>query len=488
MLRRPRRLFQLVLSLSFFAGLLAPAALPGQSADETPEPYRSLPARLQARANEFPLVPVATGDSPALITEITLNGSPEVFDNGQAFDAVRFRAPDQPGLDLVWAFSIPPSWRQWYILPASGAPKRGFEKWFDADRAYSGLAGSATRPITLQTLAADYFEPGQEYLLWFSQTKHTADAATLKLSLRFVSPRPENEPWDNPSIETALKLETAPVAEQAAYFNSRGARILLDAELFHPADADSQMDSFLTTRRQTSFLQGGYFVTMESHFPPCHSSPKLADILRRHGKPDCELTAEHYGTTDENKDTPPEYDSYYYDYFIFETSPTDPEKRVLRVSSQYFNTASAVPSSAQASTWTDVTLAAREYRLFFRDGHEVARYLDWQKPDARLVSGAVPAGVYLLSYDNGSPMEKLTHDGNGGWDYESFYRNGPVYRRSHYRGGILHGKLEDFFENGSTRASAHYENGRLHGKLQMWSEDGTLTRDQQFEQGELVRP
>ncbi|MBC8009996.1 MAG: hypothetical protein H7067_07855 [Burkholderiales bacterium] len=482
-----RPVFALAASVFLFVASIA--CLRAASPEETPEPYRSMPARLQARAGEFPLVPVATGDEPLVVTTITLNKSPERFDTGHAFDAVRFRAPERGGLDLVWAFTAPATWRHWYILPVEGETKRGFENWINGDRAYVGFDGAQDNPVTLQTLAAAYFEPGREYLLWFCQTTHTPEPATLKLTLRFALARPADEPWERESVEKALKLETAPTATQAAYFASRGARVLLDAELFHPKDASSQMEHFLFTRRQTEFLKGGFFITVETACPPCHGAPLLADIVRRHGEPDCVLTAaqQNLDRTAEANDSP-SYDRHHYDHFIFETDPADADKRVRRVSSQYFNANSARPADGARDTWTEVTLTGIEFRLFFREGREVGRYRHWGEPGAKLVSGAIPEGEYRRAYVSGEPMEKLVHDGAGGWAYESYHRSGPAYRRCGYKDGRLDGALTDFFEDGRERVSAGYAEGRIHGRLRVWEADGRLVRDQVFERGELVGP
>lgn len=484
-----RCLFRPVVSLAtgVFLFVASLACLRAASPEETPEPYRSMPARLQARAADFPLVPVATGEEPPVVTTITLNKSPERFATGHAFDAVRFRAPEQPGLDLVWAFTAPMAWRHWYILPVEGEAKRGFENWINGDRAYAGFDGAQDNPVTLQTLAAAYFEPGREYLLWFSQTAHTPEPAVVKLTLRFAPARPADESWDRESVEQALKLETAPTAAQAAYFASRGARVLLDAELFHPEDASSQMEHFLFTRRQTEFLKGGYFITMETACPPCHGSPLLADIVRRHGEPDGVLPAfqQNLGSPVSASDSP-SYDRHYYDHFIFETDPADADKRVRRVSSQYFNATTARPADGARDTWTEVTLTGIEYRLFFREGREVGRYRHWEEAGAKLVSGAIPEGEYRRAYESGEPMEKLVHDGAGGWAYESYYRSGPVYRKCGYKYGRLEGALTDFFEDGRERVSAGYAEGRIHGRLRVWEADGRLVRDQVFERGEAV--
>ena len=451
---------------------------------ETPEPFASLPRHLQPRASEFPLVPSDTDGETAHITTLTLNQKPEVFDSGHAFDAIRIRSPKQPGLDLIWAFSTPTAWRHWYILPATGAPKPGFKNWFNGDRAYAGLDGDIANPVTLQSLDAAYFEPDREYLIWFCQTRHTPDPAPLKLTLRFSPPPKDNQPWNLKTIEEALKLKTAPAAAQSDYFKSRGARILCDTDLFHPEDAASQMDHFLYTRRQTEFMKDGLYITIETSCPPCHGSPKLADIIRKHGAPDCVLTTAQYNATrTEDSGEPTEYDRHYYDYFVFETDPADREQHIRRVSSQYFDTTKARPAKAPDLTWADVTLVGTDFRLFYDHGREIARYIRWQTPEAKRISGETIPAAYQRTYDDGEPMEKLTYAHDGNWTYESYYRSGPVYRRCAYLDGKLEGGLTDYFENGGKRVQATYRQGKLHGRLQVWSEDSRVERDQYFVDG-----
>ena len=460
--------------------------LSGQDED-VPEPYRSLLPRLQARATEFPLVAVGSGEKRTEVATITLTKTPVLFESGEAFDAIRFRAPAERGLDLVWAFTITETWMHWYIVPATGKPTAGFKNWLNGDRAYTKLGGSVKNPVILQTLAADALEPGREYLLWFSQKKHTPAPVTLKLKIHFAAPA-QDKGWDNEAIETVLQLKPAPALEQVAYFDSRGGRILTDPALFHPDDAESHVEHFLYTRRSTAAAGGGFYVTTEIACPPCRKTPKLSEIIARFGEPDCVLTAADYNAARGNGDGEPAVsDRSYYDYFVFETYPADPTGRVQRVSSQYFNTASGKPL-AGSLTWADLTMAAMDYKIFYKDGREIGRFVGWSTPDARLLRGKLPAGVYKTAYDNGAPQETMTYDGKGVWAYKSFYRAGPVYRTVSYNNGLLEGALTDFFEDGRTRAEASYEKGRLHGRLSVWTPDGTLARDQVFEHGRLVRP
>lgn len=477
----PRALTRSILVFFLLLAVFRPP-LPAAGA-EVPEPFASIPGRLQPRAAEFPPVTADTAADTATVTTVILNQKTEIFATGHAFDAIRIRAPKQPGLDLIWAFSTPPDWRHWYIIPADGEPKPGFRNWINGDRAYAGFDGDLQNPVTLQSLGADYFEPDREYLIWFCQTKHTPEPAVLKLTLRFAPP-PAGGKWDIKSIEEALKLQSAPVAAQAGYFNSRGARILRDTELFHPDDAAGQMDHFLFTRRQTEFLKGGYYITIESSCPPCHGSPLLGDIVRKHGAPDCTLSVrDQNAIRADDSGEPARYDRHYFDFFVFETDPADARQRVVRVSSQYFNLADANPAKKTGGTWTDVKLLGADVRFFYRDGREVVRYVGWHSPESRLVSGEPRAAEYTTAYPDGAPMEKLVCTGKTDWTYESYYRSGPVYRTCSYVDGKPDGVLTDYFESGAKRAEVHYRHGKPHGRLRVWTEEGALERDQSYVDG-----
>jgi hypothetical protein len=217
-------------------------------------------------------------------------------------------------------------------------------------------------------------------------------------------------------------------------------------------------------------------------------------VIARHGAPDLTVTAalraRLRGRPDEAAADEPAVDRHYFDHFIFETAAGGDAGVVLRVSSQYFDTATARPSGPDAggSTWTATTVDGRELTLFWVEGREVARLVEWGGPSAQVVEGAVPAGEYLRHYPTGEVAEKLVHDGTGGCVYVSFYRSGPVYRRYHYEAHRLEGRLTDFYEHGSPRVEAAYRAGRLHGRLVEWSPDGAIGRERFFADGEEVRP
>lgn len=450
---------------------------------DIPEPYRSVPGRLQARATEFPLVPVTSGDQPLQIVAVALNERPEVFPNGQAFDAIRFRAPDRPNHDLVWAFVAPKAWLHWYILPVEGS-MQGFRNWLDADRAYAGLELGADDALVLQTLSADRLKPGAEYLIWFSRQKHEpGEVARLRLALRFAPAKADGDEWDHEAVEKTLGLTMADARAQAAFLKSRGAEILLDPAFFTGDYATERIRDCLDSRRRTRSA-GGFYVTLQTMIPSCGSDPLLADIKAVHGEPDLVLPGVQRALfqsepDDETRGT----DLHYYDYFALEVDASAKRPRVLRVQSQAFDT-SPVRPGADGHTWADVPLPGIDLRIFYVDRREVARIAFWGQPTARLISGNPPAGAYTRSYATGEPMETLACDGKGAWDYVSYYRSGPAYRRATLRDNAWHGLLTDYHENGRTKAEVSFRQGLRHGVLKLWDENGTLLREQTFEQGE----
>ncbi len=477
--RLPVRFVHILLAAG--ACLLASVALSAET-PEIPEPYRSLPGKLQARAAEFPLVPVTQGDTPARVGTILLNQRPEVFANNQAFDAVRFRTPKDPGLDLVWAFVAPQGWRHWYILPVEGTME-GFQNWLNADRAYAGFTFDSERPLTLQTLSADRLKPDTEYLIWFSQQNHVPDRdAPLQLALHFAPGKADHGDWDHEAVEQALGLVEAHATIQADFLRSRGARLLLNPDFFTADYAASRIKDCLDTRRSTQ-TSGGFYVTMQIIIPPCDSSPLLSEIVATHGEPNLVLPGAQRVLFEDKPDHETRAtDLHYYDYFALEVNSSEPNPRVKRVVAQAFDT-SAANAAIDGPTWGDVPLPGIDLRIFYIDRREVARVGHWGAPDARLISGKIPAGTYTQTYPTGELMESLTHDGKSGWDYVSHYRSGPVYRRSTLKDFRWHGLLTDYHENGRPRAELPFENGLRHGTLKQWDEAGNLLGEREFKGG-----
>ena len=482
-LRTTRRSPAFRATLIAFVFALFVGAVRADEPTDVPEPYRSLPARLQARAAEFPLVPVTTGDEPAKIVTVALNEHPEVFPNAQAFDAIRFRTPDTPGLDLVWAFIAPKAWLHWYILPVEGS-MQGFRNWLDADRAYAGFGLDAGDALILQTLPAENLKPGADYLIWFSRKNHVpGEAITLRLALHFAPGKDDPRDWDHEAVEQALQLTAADAHAQADFLKSRGAELLLDSRFFTKDYAAERIRDCLDTRRRTR-TAGGFYVTMQTMIPPCGSEPLLSEIVKVHGEPDFVLPGvQRVLFQSEPDDETRGADLHYYDHFALEVNASEKTPRVLRVQSQAFD-ASSVRPQTDAPTWADVPLPGIDLRIFYVDRREVARVASWGQSTARLISGKLPAGVYTRAYDSGEPMETLTHDGKSAWDYVSFYRSGPAYRRATLRDHAWQGPLTDYHENGRAKAEIPIEKGRRHGVLKLWDENGTLLREQTFEHGE----
>ena len=118
--------------------------------------------------------------------------------------------------DFLWYFNVPSCWANWYILPISGAIKGGFTDWLCADKVYQNYdrAGAKDRVRVLQTLNSDYFQQGQEYLIWFRKVAE-GKAADLKSVVSF---RKKEDDWDFDKIETALGLKPQGKKSRLSHF------------------------------------------------------------------------------------------------------------------------------------------------------------------------------------------------------------------------------------------------------------------------------
>jgi hypothetical protein len=136
-------------------------------------------AALQSVAPRFTVIEPATAPGQAAWQKVELNA------RGKRVDAVRFRVPDGPRRDLLWAFAHPPGMSVWYIAPAAGRPGTGFRNFQKTD--LPDLFGDAPPPgITagvVQTLSGKHLEPGREYLLWFTFEDETPHTLYLTLAL-----------------------------------------------------------------------------------------------------------------------------------------------------------------------------------------------------------------------------------------------------------------------------------------------------------------
>jgi len=130
------------------------------------EDHRALRELLQSHATQFPLVEANTDIAWAHYQIAALNRTPVVH-NGKYYDAIRFRWPETGG-KFIWSMARPDRPLSWYIIPVNGR-MRGFEgsrsRWLTAD--VDGVGKTETE-VVFQELRTVGFEPGKEYLLWFS--------------------------------------------------------------------------------------------------------------------------------------------------------------------------------------------------------------------------------------------------------------------------------------------------------------------------------
>src|SRR5205814_2177353 len=97
--------------------------------------FRTFIQEAQKHVTELPEVPVGTTAGKHEIFTARLDEKPIVVGEHR-FGCVRFVAPKETGRDMVWAFSVPAEWGEWYILPDSGMKMDGFRDWIYADRLY----------------------------------------------------------------------------------------------------------------------------------------------------------------------------------------------------------------------------------------------------------------------------------------------------------------------------------------------------------------
>jgi hypothetical protein len=157
----------------------------------------SLAATLQARADSFQRLNPLSASAPFQFSRMTLNEHPAEI-AGKFYDGFRFTAPSDAGTDLVWSFMAATNVviREWYILPAKGWMKVGFEDWHHG--LVKGSDGAAA-DLHLQFLNGKKLKPGKEYFIWFAFEQ--AQPVEVQSALRFL---PSGE-LDNNKAETLAR-------------------------------------------------------------------------------------------------------------------------------------------------------------------------------------------------------------------------------------------------------------------------------------------
>ncbi|EIP98027.1 MORN repeat protein [Opitutaceae bacterium TAV1] len=464
--------------------------------DEIPEPWRSLPDRLRAAAETFPLARVSAGEAwPVFETVMLGNNAIRYEDSGRCFDAFRFRTPPAPESsgDMVWAFTAPRAWLHWYILPREGEME-GFRSWHHAVALHEEFpAATRENPVILQRLEGDRLKPDTEYILWFSARDRDAPGGELRFAIHFEKSDDQDdgkvkEPDDPDAIIKALRLQKAGARRQAQYLGSRGARLLLDTKLFEAGYGERRIDDLLTSLERTRRFRGGFFMTMEFHIPPCRSEPLLADIVKAYGEPDLMLRPEDFPKredSDDGDEKEPPRDVYYFDYFGLEVNRA--AGRVVRVRSQAVDLArwrQSIPAAGLA--WSECPVVQADCTLFYRDGRELARVVSWGKPDARRIDdgGPLPKGAYASP--DAPPGSGLVHEGEGRFRFEYNYADGTPRVRAKLVKYRWQGAYEEFFPNGSPKARMPYKDGELDGEARIFDESGKVVRSVIFEEGKRV--
>lgn len=439
-----------------------------------------LVAGLQAGAASF--APVEFSSGGAATFRERLGDEPALRLGTNEFDGLRFRAPMQRG-DFVWYFNAPSAWGQWYILPATGSPAPGFTRWLNADQVYEGFdtAGETGRLRVAQTLAGSYFQPGREYLLWFRRVRAGGDD-TLRGAMAFRRARSE---WKLADVEGALALKPQDLVAQATALGSRGARILLDADLFDRDYAEERISSVFFSRRQTSSLGGGGFVTIETAVPPCRTEPSWRAIEARHGPADFTITADEQRRVRAEEEAgeeggdEPVVDRHYVDYFIFEARADDASQRVTRVVATAANASEMRPrgDGGHVGRWSRPDLA-----VFHRDGREVGRIYGFPESDHPRVLQEPPPGSYRAD------GEEMVYQGEGRWTWKAFHPDGAVARTIELAGHRMHGPAEAFDAAGRRVMRATYRDGHLEGDVVEYGPNGAERSRVSYRNGRPAAP
>ena len=97
-------------------------------------------------------------------------------------------------------------------------------------------------------------------------------------------------------------------------------------------------------------------------------------------------------------------------------------------------------------------------------------------------------GGYTFYYPNGQVEQRVPQNAHGRQEGESvsFYEDGTVRSRSHWRDGLPEGTQSDYHKTGQLREAVEYRNGaRLDGPAETFDEDGKLRTRMTYLDGKL---
>ncbi len=443
----------------------------------------SLPDEIKKNPEPFQVVQIPDSDS-LIKMDILLGETPLDFGEGDVFDGFRFTVPEgQKGKDFIWFTSIPPHWFHWYILPLDEQDKPGFEVYFPPVKLYKSdnRVRLRSHPRIFQTLDADYFTEGHSYVIWFRRTQPMM--VDSKVNFRFAFAERPDEGWKHDHLEKILKLEPQPAKKQMNRFGSRGAKALLDKQLFDPAYGKnaasvliSQIEELTTNPRSRGHL--------ERTFQVAQTQPSLKQIQEKLGKEDFFRSARESALLKESGSplfrpgVEEALDTYYYDFFGFQVSPDDPEQRVVRVVSHGL---SFQVFPRKAASHRLVMLDSINLAMFYDNGKEIGRI--YHLNDTRHKTVAIqdpPPGIYKrkgMQYD---------FKGDGILEFNVFYPSGNPRETLRLQDHLLHGECTSYFPDGQVAIQSHYQNGKLHGKHTQYAFPGAEPRVQMYGEGNQV--
>lgn len=405
---------------------------------------------------------------------------------GEVYDGIRFTAPkDLKGKDFVCYSNGPETWYDRGIVPVSGNFDDESSIWENSDCLYQDLdrVEEKDRQRIFYTLSGSFFKPGEDYLLWFRHGEGDAKPdSELRAVIAFVK-RPENQSvLKMDSIEDALKLKRATAADQVKFLKSRGGRAMLDKDLFDPMDARESIDAVMaairTSTQSNSLLSGEIGVTCSSF----KKLPKMADVISRHGAPDCVITpGERKRVRDHNRNARNDENDqnlvqHIYDYIVFETEEDDLDARVKRVRTHASFGQLKVPEKGSYRRSVNVS----NLTLFYQDRKEVGRMYFFSGASEPLVIQEPPNGEYE---DDKTSIYK--YEGGGKWEWLSL-KEGKVEMQIPCANNMMHGVGETFNENGKVIFRMPYVKGKLHGELIEMDEKGEVVSRRAFRNGQQM--
>ena len=178
----------------------------------------------------FPSVsfPVNEQSAPGGIQIVRLNAHPDGpsgsvsgfrFRVDQTEAAERQHVADKTKMHLFWFFVNPRALESWYIVPVKGE-MRGFSNFsplkMDAFKNTDDLLPKDRRNLTIQRLAADRLQEGQEYIMWFDCKSDAPVPVEMSISLGYRLDDRDFDQWQD-LAEVAKFLGLTPTGDKLGF-------------------------------------------------------------------------------------------------------------------------------------------------------------------------------------------------------------------------------------------------------------------------------